>query len=123
MECKTDQNYSVQSPTISVEILGDLEENDVFKKNFDGEKHYNAVEDVKRNRMRSCCAPCIALSKYSWKTLGAMFLVLAVMLITVEMVADINFCYFTPVVPIDIIPMSTPRGMISFLFHHIFHLM
>ena len=115
MECKTDHNYSVPSTAIEVEILGDLEGNDTLKKQFDGEKQYSAVEGVKRNRIRSCCcAPCIAISKYSWKTLGAMFLVLAVMLITVEMAADINFCYFTAVVPLDIIPMSTPRGTIYY---------
>ena len=120
MACKTGHTYSVSSPAIQVEtleelgILEDVADNDTFKKQFDGEKECSAIEGPKKNRMKSCFAPCIAISKYSWKTYGAVFLVLAVILITIEMAADTNFCYFTAVVPLDIIPMSTPRGTIYY---------
>lgn len=113
MESKIDHIYTVSSPAIPAEFLGDLEENDTFKKKqFCEEIKYSAMDRFKSNHRKTYCAPCIAISKYSWKTLGVMFLVLAVVLITIEMAADINFCYFTPVVPLNIIPMSTPRGKI-----------
>ena len=56
------------------------------------------------------CAYCIGLRNLSWVTKSFIVLFLAVSVITLEFAADTSFCYFNPVVPMAITPMSTPRG-------------
>jgi hypothetical protein len=46
----------------------------------------------------------------SWPIMGLIALVVSVMLIMLEFAADTGFCYYNPVIPLMIVPLSTPRG-------------
>ena len=56
------------------------------------------------------CAYCFGFVKLSWVAKGLIVLFLSVSVITLEFAADSGFCYYNPVVPMIIVPISTARG-------------
>jgi hypothetical protein len=43
--------------------------------------------------------------------MGVIALVVSALLIMLEFAADTGFCYYNPVIPLMVVPLSTPRGI------------
>ena len=121
---KTKEGLKVSSYEIKNSFVGvsvDVEEGsgseEKIVKKFEDPSCCTATECCRSSSFceKSCktsvwCAYCIGFRKLSWATKGLIFLFLSVSAKTLEFAADTSFCYYTPVVPMKIIPMSTARG-------------
>lgn len=56
------------------------------------------------------CACCVGFVRLSWVAKVLIVLFISVSVITLEFAADTGFCYYNPVVPMIIVPISTARG-------------
>ena len=75
------------------------------------------------DKSNSCCCKSNKCSRVlnrlfcpvSWPVLGLIALVASVIVITLEFAADTGFCFYNPVIPLTVSPISTPRGIDSFV--------
>lgn len=119
IEIKDDKNNAHQHINLkSVSPESDVEE----LKNYSTE----CIKPEKKNsrcgrfKPKCCCCSkepelCTNLKRLfcpiSWPIVGVVALVVSAMLIMLEFSADTGFCYFNPVIPLTVVPLSTPRGI------------
>ena len=118
-----------QSKNSFMEVIADVEEGsggqEKIMKKFEDPSCCTASECCRKStfcnnscKTSICCAYCVSFRNLSWVTKGLIVLFLSVSVITLEFAADTGFCYYNPVVPMTIVPMSTARGEPVGATHH-----
>ena len=111
-----------QTNSIIMKVIASIEEGNVseekkIEKKFEDPSCCTATEYCRSSSFckENCkssiwCACCIGFVKLSWVAKVLIALFLSVSVITLEFAADTGFCYYNPVVPMIIEPISTARG-------------